>query len=472
MAELNPDGPRFRSAVLAVGLLLAACAGDTLAPPPGQGGGGPWEGGETSSGSEGTDGVDPEGAPWAEAGALIVTSEPGVELDASGSGDPDGDPIQLTWVAAYGEGAEIHDEQDEQPWIVLPEPGLYVFELEVSDGTQVDRDQVMVVYEPTTDARFVLHVSVDGLRPDVIEQLGPASAPNLHTLAQSGAFTHDARTDSGFTVTLPNHLSQITSRPVEGDSGHGWTTNGYIGDTTVHEQHDGYVSSVFDVVHDHGLRTALFAGKSKFALFADSYDQHHGAVDTEGTDHGRNKIDRVLIEYDREPRLEALLDALQNAPHHYTFFHFSEPDRTGHLTGWDPDSASDYSLAVEEVDHDLGRIMQVIEASPVLAGRTTLLLTTDHGGDGSGHSGADIVENARIPFYAWGSGVAVGADLYDLNLGQRQHPGDEIPSQEAEGQPIRNGDVGNAACRLLGLPPIPESTLNADPQSALVFSDD
>lgn len=318
---------------------------------------------------------------------------------------------------------------------------------------------------------FVLHVSVDGLRPDAIEVLGPEMVPAFYRMQAEGAYTHDARTDADYTVTLPNHASQITGRPVLGPTGHSWTGNSFATGASLHENRGSYVASVFDVAHDHGLRTALFSGKSKFQIFADSYGEDYGAVDSTGEDNGRAKIDRVFIDASQTAEVDALISDLEGAPHRYTFLHFADADLTGHSLGWDLDVGSPYLSAVRNVDADLGRIFAAIDASHLMAEHTTVFLTSDHGGTDSGHSVASVLTNFRIPFYAWGRGVAAGRDLYELNNGRRQHPGDSQVPFDSSMPPIRNIDAANAACRQLGLPTIPGSSVNVDNDKALLLEE-
>ena len=314
--------------------------------------------------------------------------------------------------------------------------------------------------EATGPVRYVIHVSVDGLRPDAITRHDPDELPNFYRLRSEGSFTDNARTDVDYGNTMPNHLAQLTGRPVLGEDGHGWTMNHDPESAeTIHEQKGAYVPSIFDVVHDAGLRTAAYVSKPKFALLSRSYDAANGAEDVTGADDGRDKIDQFVLSEDTQHLVDDFVDAMREEPFHYTFLHLRDPDIYGHRWGWRLWSWHPYMSAVRHVDALLGELFDLIDDDPNLADRTAIVLTSDHGGSGHSH-GAERRAHYTVPFFVWGPSIEA-ADLYEVSEGRFTDPGRDRPRFDAPTQPIRNGMAGNAAAALLGLDPISGSTLRA-----------
>lgn len=307
------------------------------------------------------------------------------------------------------------------------------------------------------DARaYVIHVSVDGLRGDAAAALGPGGAPHLYRLMIEGAFTDNARNDFDITVTLPNHACELTGRPVLGPDGHGVSFNSDDG-RTLQAIHGSYVAGVFDVAHDHGLATGMYASKKKFALFDRSWNGSEGAPDTTGVDNGRDKIDVYVYEAGTAALLDSFAAHMAASPHRYAFIHLADPDVVGHSLGWE---SGEYLDSVAKADSLIGRIFDLIDGDARFAGATYLVVTADHGGTGTDHENAADPLNYTVPFYVWGPGVPAGADLYRMNASTRANPGSGRPPYAASPQPIRNGESANLSLDLLGLPGVPGSALD------------
>ena len=309
-------------------------------------------------------------------------------------------------------------------------------------------------------AEFVIHISVDGLRPDGVTALGSANAPNFYRLRREGAFTDNARTDYDYTITLPNHTCQFTGRGVAGAAGHNWTENiDPAPNQTLASNKGSYIAGAFDVAHDNGLRTGEYASKTKFSLYSASWDGTNGAPDLTGFDNGRDKIDVYRNDSDTTALVNSLITDMTAQPFGYVFLHYADTDTVGHSQGWNVTPGSPYSNAVKKMDGLLGAIFSMIDGNTNLAGRTAIILTTDHGGSGTGHSTATSSLHYPVPFYVWGPGVMGGADLYALNPQTRLNPsGTSRPNYSA---PIRNGEVANLALKFLGFGAVTNSTINS-----------
>ena len=228
-----------------------------------------------------------------------------------------------------------------------------------------------------------------------------------------------------------------------------------------------YVPSVFDVVHDRGGKTSFYAGWNGFNFIQNSWDDDSGAPDAVGIDNGTGKIDTYSLTTSDNIAAQnsELIDELTSDPSHYSLVHWHETDSRGHGSGW---TSSQYRDAVRRVDTELGRLIDLINSDPVLSGNTAIVLTSDHGGSGTGHGDTTNRETFTVPFYVWIAGERIGADLYSLNETTRLDPVELSPDYSIDLQPIRNGDSGNLVLDLLGLPPIPGSTFNASHDLALV----
>lgn len=317
-------------------------------------------------------------------------------------------------------------------------PGRLLAACALAIGVLAPPAQPVAATEHGTDepATRVLVISVDGLNPTALRRLGAAGTPHFHRLMTEGASTLNARAQVEQTMTLPNHTSMVTGRRIDREHrGHGVTWNAHRRGTTVQKAAGHDVGSIFSVLHNAGLDTALFAAKAKFSLFDRSWPG----------------IDRVTIKDEQDG---ALTKALRNdlVQHHraFTFLHLGGIDKTGHDAGF---MSPAYLTAVRRMDAKLGTILAAVDDHEELAD-LTIVLTADHGGQGADHDDPRKLANYRVPFVVWGPGV-VHDNLYDLN------PAFQDPGRRRVGfggkQPIRNGGVANFAAYLLGLGPVPDS---------------
>jgi hypothetical protein len=302
---------------------------------------------------------------------------------------------------------------------------------------------------------FVVAISVDGLNPDAIRQLGRSGASAFYRLIDNGATTLNARTAYERTTTVPNHTGMVTGRWITKGGGHGVTfndDNGY----TVHRSAAEYVHSMFDVVHNRGGSTAFYSAKDKFAFLDRSWDSRHARRDPVGRDNGRDKIDRYYFN-DEASNVSRLIKRLHAAPDELSLVHLAYPDRAGHAYGF---MSPRYMSAVHQTDVQIGRILDAIRNDARLRRHANVVLTADHGGGrGTNHTDPKDPANYTIPFMAWGIGVAKGRNLYALNADDRRRPG-SARTRYAGTQPIRNAEMANLVTDLLDMPRVLNSTFN------------
>jgi hypothetical protein len=160
-------------------------------------------------------------------------------------------------------------------------------------------------------------------------------------------------------------------------------------------------------------------------------------------DNGNNKIDVNLINNGISATDITInfTNEMTTAPCHYSLLHYQDPDATGHSSSWSTNPASAFATTLKQVDNAIGVVLDMIGNSPVLNGRTAIILTADHGGHDKTHGDMSEPLDYTIPFYIWGPGVTAGADLYSLNPTTRRSPGTSENTPYTGPQPIRNGDA-------------------------------
>jgi hypothetical protein len=194
-----------------------------------------------------------------------------------------------------------------------------------------------------------------------------------------------------------------------------------------------------------------------------SWNETTGAVDVVGPDDGRDKIDFYSRVPAGDENTTALIGRMDPGDPGVLVIHYREPDLAGHEFGFD---STEYLDAVVEVDGFIGLILEAIAGDPALSTTTTVVLTSDHGGDVNDHADASLPQNYTVPFMVWGAGVTTG-DLYEMNPVTRSDPGVGRPDY-TEPDPVRNADAANLIADLLGLPSVAGSSINDD--QSLAFS--
>jgi predicted AlkP superfamily pyrophosphatase or phosphodiesterase len=226
----------------------------------------------------------------------------------------------------------------------------------------------------------VVIVSIDGLRPDAIDEFG---ARTLQRLVREGAWGRDAQTIYP-SKTLPSHTSMLTGLTPD-RHGITWNTDQTLAKGTIQD------ATIFELARLRGFTTAAFFSKSKLRHL-----QKPGTLDHTQAPSGlevfpatRTVEDAARYMKFRRPNL--------------VFIHIAEPDVAGHTFGW---MGGAYRAAVRRAD---GAVSQIIAAADAAYGRGnyTMIVTADHGGSGHDH-GTDSHDDMQIPWIAWGAGVQPG----------------------------------------------------------------
>jgi predicted AlkP superfamily pyrophosphatase or phosphodiesterase len=222
-------------------------------------------------------------------------------------------------------------------------------------------------------ARTTVLISVDGMRPDGMQQ---AHTPTIDRLAAAGATTMRARSVMP-SVTLPCHTSMFRGVDV---ARHGITTNLFMPLARP-------VPSLFDVAHAAELRVGSFYNWGQLRDLSDpsSLDVDYMIQESHFPD-GDGHVADAVVEH------------VARRPFDFLFVYLGFTDTTGHDHGW---MTEPYIDAISTADACIGRILEALNAD---GEEPVVLVTSDHGGHERCH-GTDTEEDMTIPWVLAGPGI-------------------------------------------------------------------
>lgn len=214
--------------------------------------------------------------------------------------------------------------------------------------------------------RKVLIIGIDGLRTDALQQ---ANTPYLDALIASGFYTYESWHE-GITVSGPSWSTIMCG--VEFPK-HGVTSNSYSGSN--YNEYPYFTKRAKECLPDlYQVQIVQWAPMSD-NVYNDAWDQKIKVCDGCG-----------------DNSVAAAQTQLQNANLDVMFVYFDECDLTGHSTGFSPLNPA-YINAIQTVDGHVGSIIASLQSRPTYAEEDwVILITTDHGGIGTGHGGNTSTE--------------------------------------------------------------------------------
>ncbi len=211
--------------------------------------------------------------------------------------------------------------------------------------------------------RKVLFIGIDGTRADALQA---ANTPNIDSIVAHGAYTYDSWC-LGITVSGPSWSTIFTGVWYPK---HGITDNSYSG-------------AKFDKYHQY----PALAKQHKSALYASEVMEWPPLIDNVPNIYDGYDVRIKVTDGGTTPTATATATQLANSNLDIMTCYFDLVDITGHSSGFSPTNPA-YINAIQSVDAAIGTIITALKARANYANEDWLiLLTTDHGGTGTGHGG-------------------------------------------------------------------------------------
>jgi predicted AlkP superfamily pyrophosphatase or phosphodiesterase len=229
----------------------------------------------------------------------------------------------------------------------------------------------------------VLLISVDGMRPDSLEQAGH---PFIAEMKAKGSYTLHAQTVMP-SVTLPCHMSMFHSVPPER---HGIVDNIFTPQVRP-------VAGLCEQLKSQGKTCGFFHNWSELQDLARPGSLAYSCF-----------ISGSVYTYETANELltDRAIEYIQTDQPDFTFLYLGLVDEIGHKYGW---MSPEYIKSVYDSWACIERV------AGILPDQYTLIVTSDHGGHGRGH-GTNMPEDMTIPLLMTGKPIAPGALLADASI--------------------------------------------------------
>lgn len=230
--------------------------------------------------------------------------------------------------------------------------------------------------------RKVILISIDGMRPDGLQQ---CNNPYLDTLLKTSSYTFDAKTVVP-SITLPCHLSMFHSVPPER---HNTLSNTYAVPVRP-------VNGLFEQVKAAGKTAAMYYGWENLR-----------DIGRPGSLKAAEYINAYTFEHSDALLTDRALNYIEVAKPDFVFLYMVETDeKGGHDAGWMSETYLDYIKCA------IDNVKRVIET---VGDEYTVIVTADHGGHDRTH-GTELPEDMTIPMIFHGPEFEANKELENVTI--------------------------------------------------------
>lgn len=239
-----------------------------------------------------------------------------------------------------------------------------------------------------SDNRKVLLVSIDGLRPDAIE-----NSDFIKKLKATSSYSLNARTIEP-SITLPAHTSMFYG--VEADV-HGVLDN-------ASRKSSSLGNGITETLTEAGKSCAMFYDWGNLRALTSEKSVEQTYIN------GRDvQPDEEIYVESTTAITDAVIKHIEETPTDFTFLFYGMTDAMGHSYEWMSDK---YYWGIEHVFNNLQRILDTLSDEYVV------IITSDHGGgglNGKQDHGSSHPNDMTIPFFMMGENIDSGL-LKDVSI--------------------------------------------------------